>query len=104
MHQVDSKGVAADIIGPLLGSSTDTAATARVVARVAAWSMLQDNPAHAPYGWTHCLTLAQAECAGSLDLVHRDPFDRILAAQAVDLGVALATSDIIIANLGCQII
>ena len=28
--------------------------------RVAAWSMLQDDPAHAPYGWTHCLTLAQA--------------------------------------------
>jgi hypothetical protein len=22
--------------------------------------MLQDDPAHAPYGWTHCLTLAQA--------------------------------------------
>ena len=28
----------------------------------AAWSMLQDDPAHAPYGWTHCLTLPQAIC------------------------------------------
>ena len=63
MHQVDSKGVAADVIGPVLGAATDPSAVARVVARVAAWSMLQDDPAHAPYGWTHCLTLAQAAAA-----------------------------------------
>jgi hypothetical protein len=25
--------------------------------QVAALSMLQDDPAHAPYGWTHCFTL-----------------------------------------------
>jgi hypothetical protein len=24
---------------------------------VAALTMLQDDPAHAPYGWTHCFTL-----------------------------------------------
>jgi hypothetical protein len=29
------------------------------LSRIAAWSMLQDDPAHAPYGWTHCLTLPQ---------------------------------------------
>lgn len=29
----------------------------RILLRVAAYSMLQDNPAQAPYGWTHCLTL-----------------------------------------------
>lgn len=28
--------------------------------RVAARTMLQGDPAHAPYGWTHCFTLAQA--------------------------------------------
>ena len=50
------------------------------------------------------LTLAQAERAGSLDLVHRDPFDRMLAAQALDLGIGLATSDFALARLGCQII
>jgi hypothetical protein len=60
MHQVDSKGVAAEVIAPVLGAGTDLAAAARAIARVAAWSMLQDDPAHAPYGWTHCLTLAQA--------------------------------------------
>ena len=30
---------------------------------VAAMSMLQDAPANAPYGWTHCLTLPQATLA-----------------------------------------
>jgi hypothetical protein len=60
MHQVDTKGVAAEVIAPVLGAGTDLAAAARAIARVAAWSMLQDDPAHAPYGWTHCLTLAQA--------------------------------------------
>jgi hypothetical protein len=28
--------------------------------RIGALSMLQDDPASAPYGWTHCLTLPQA--------------------------------------------
>jgi hypothetical protein len=31
----------------------------RTLLRVAAYSMLQDDPAEAPYGWTHCLTLPQ---------------------------------------------
>ncbi len=46
------------------------------------------------------LTLAQAERAGSLDLVDRDPFDRLLAAQALDLGIPIATVDPAIAGLG----
>ncbi len=29
----------------------------RVLLRVAAQSMVEDDPAHAPYGWSHCLTL-----------------------------------------------
>ena len=37
----------------------------RVLLRVAALSMLQDDPAHAPYGWTHCLTLPQALLANA---------------------------------------
>ena len=35
----------------------------RVLLRIAAWSMLQDDPAHAPYGWTHCLTMPQGVLA-----------------------------------------
>jgi PIN domain nuclease of toxin-antitoxin system len=50
------------------------------------------------------LTLAQAERAGSLDLVHRDPFDRLLAAQALDLGIPIATVDPAMARLGCSIV
>jgi hypothetical protein len=33
--------------------------TERTLLRAAAYSMLQDDPAEAPYGWTHCLTLPQ---------------------------------------------
>ncbi len=50
------------------------------------------------------LTLAQAERAGTLDLIHRDPFDRMLAAQAIDLDVPLATVDRDIARLGCKVV
>ena len=50
------------------------------------------------------LTLAQSELAGSLDLVHRDPFDRLLAAQAIDLKIPLATVDTALSRLGCQIV
>jgi PIN domain nuclease of toxin-antitoxin system len=50
------------------------------------------------------LTFAQAERAGSLELVHRDPFDRMLAAQAIDLDIELATSDSLIGGLGCRTI
>jgi PIN domain nuclease of toxin-antitoxin system len=50
------------------------------------------------------LTLAQSELAGSLDLVHRDPFDRLLAAQAIDLGIPIATVDTALSRLGCQVV
>lgn len=50
------------------------------------------------------LTLAQAECAGGLDLAHRDPFDRLLAAQAIDLELHLATADGAFATLGCNLV
>jgi PIN domain nuclease of toxin-antitoxin system len=50
------------------------------------------------------LTLSQAERAGSLDLTHRDPFDRMLAAQAIELDIDLASSDVNIARLGCRVV
>ncbi len=50
------------------------------------------------------ITLAQAEMAGSLDLIHRDPFDRMLAAQALVLGVPIATVDPKIALFGCAVL
>lgn len=48
--------------------------------------------------------LAQAERAGLLDLVHKDPFDRLLAAQSLALDVPIATSDAAIAQLGCRVV
>ena len=91
MHQVDSKGVAAEVIGPVLGATTDLSAAARAIARVAAWSMLQDNPAHAPYGWTHCLTLAQA--AAGIAATTQYPLRALAVAATHVVGFRAALSD-----------
>lgn len=48
------------------------------------------------------VTLLQAELAGSLELVHKDPFDRLLAAQAISLDIPIATVDPALALLGCK--
>ena len=50
------------------------------------------------------LTLSQAERAGLLDLVHKDPFDRLLAAQSFELDIPIATMDPALTLLGCKII
>lgn len=50
------------------------------------------------------LSFAQAERAGSLELAHRDPFDRLLAAQAQDLDIPIATVDAALALLGCKVV
>jgi len=39
------------------------------------------------------ISVAQATRAGLLPLHHRDPFDRLLVAQAQDLGVAILSAD-----------
>jgi hypothetical protein len=59
MHLTDASGLAAEVLDePLRGVSVGDAR--RVLLRVAAQSMLQDNPDAAPYGWSHCLTMPQA--------------------------------------------
>ena len=50
------------------------------------------------------ITLAQAKLAGSLELVHRDPFDRMLAAQSIMLGIPIATVDPALKLLGATVI
>jgi hypothetical protein len=91
MHQVDSKGVAAEVVSPVLGPSTDLAAASRAIARSAAWSMLQDDPAHAPYGWTHCLTLAQA--AAAIAPTTNDPLRAMAVAATHVVGFRAALSN-----------
>lgn len=49
------------------------------------------------------LTFPQAERAGSLDHAHRDPFDRMLAAQALELDVILASVDPAFSAFGCKV-
>jgi hypothetical protein len=58
VHQVDVSGVARELLSGSIPADVTAAATATL--RVAALSMLQDDPAFAPYGWTHCLSLPHA--------------------------------------------
>ena len=80
--------------GPDPARDVDDAA--RAMLRVAALSMLHDDPASAPYGWTHCLTLPLAVLAVTPQLP--DPavglaiaatyvagFRAALGAHAIDL-------------------
>jgi hypothetical protein len=60
MSQVQDSGVAASLLGPVLSDRFDVAAAAQVLARIATWSMVHDNPEQAPYGWSHALTMPQA--------------------------------------------
>jgi hypothetical protein len=62
VHHVDASGAAAAIVGAAtegIASPAELRIAARQILRVAAWSMLQDDPEHAPYGWSHCLTIPQ---------------------------------------------
>jgi PIN domain nuclease of toxin-antitoxin system len=49
------------------------------------------------------LSFAQAERAGGFTLVHRDPFDRMLAAQALDLDLTVLTVDTVFTTFGCKV-
>ena len=62
MALVDDTGLAHRTLADVThGLSIDEAR--RQLLPIAAMSMLQDAPANAPYGWTHCLTLPQATLA-----------------------------------------
>ena len=50
------------------------------------------------------LSLDQAEQAGSLLLDHQDPFDRLLAAQAMDRAMVMLSVDPVFAAFGCNVI
>jgi hypothetical protein len=59
MSLVDRSGLAARVLDDVT-ACLSVADARRSLLRVAAMSMLQDDPAAAPYGWTHCLTMPQA--------------------------------------------
>ena len=58
MAAVDTSGLAEEQLGEAVGQFDRMSASS--ILRVAAESMIHDTPTHAPYGWTHCLTLPQA--------------------------------------------
>jgi hypothetical protein len=61
MHHVDEHGIAAEALTRLATVPAAAHADAgRAVLRAAAWSMLLEDDEHAPYGWSHCLTMPQA--------------------------------------------
>jgi len=83
MHLVESSGLAAELLdGPT--RALDPALASRLLGRVAAWSMLQDESAAAPYGWSHALSIPQA----TLGLAHacRVPADAVAVAATYVLG------------------
>jgi len=63
---------------------------------------LTERIRHAGFG-IEPLTLAQAELGGSLAAEHKDPFDRLLAAQALSLDLTVMTVDPVFARLGCMV-
>ncbi len=48
------------------------------------------------------LRFDHARAAGLLPLAHRDPFDRMIAAQAMTEGMAVVTCDAQLAAFGCE--
>jgi PIN domain nuclease of toxin-antitoxin system len=48
------------------------------------------------------VTAADAERAGGLEAIHRDPFDRMLVAQAVRLRAVVVTRDLVFLRYGTE--
>ncbi len=83
MSFVERDGYAASVLdGPTRSLSVASART--ILLRVAAHSMLQDDPAEAPYGWSHCLTMPQGVL--SIAAACSDPGRAIAVAATFVLG------------------
>ncbi len=85
MSQVQDAGVTMELLGPVLADRYDIRAAANTLARIAAWSMVHDDPHHAPYGWSHALTMPQAVFA----LAGRGVHPRTALAVAATFTVGL---------------
>lgn len=83
MSLVERSGLAAEVLDRPTRSLSLRQAT-QTLLRVAAWSMLQDDPAHAPYGWSHCLSMPQAVLG--IAPACADPHDAVAVAATYVLG------------------
>jgi hypothetical protein len=61
MNQAEESGIAAKLLAGVIDG--DAKSAGRDLARIAALSMLEESGEHAPYGWSHCLTMPQAVIA-----------------------------------------
>lgn len=50
------------------------------------------------------ISVGHGQLAGRLAGAHKDPFDRMLAAQAIIEGIAIVTNDAALADLGAQVL
>jgi hypothetical protein len=87
VHQVDAGAIAHDLINSSIPADVSRAAVATL--RVAARSMLQDDPEFAQYGWTHCLTLPQA----IFEIIPWLPDAHVAAAAAATYVVAFRSAE-----------
>ena len=94
MSTVDGNGVAAGLLDAVTHGA-DIEERGRALLRASAWSMLLEPPDHAPYGWSHCLTMPQAVLgvAGASS----DPATQlaIAATYVVGFRAALAHRDLV---------
>ena len=88
---VEAGGYAARTLSRATASLT-VAEARRCLSRIAALAMLQDDPDHAPYGWTHCLSMPQGVLA--LAAYGQDPrrFVRVAATHALGFRATLGKS------------
>jgi hypothetical protein len=87
----ETSGEATRVLGDLI-DGISIAAAQRTLLRIAAWSMLQDDRTHAPYGWTHCLTLPQA-LLQNVDVSHNHR--ALIAVAATEVLAMRATQSVV---------
>ena len=87
MSQAEQSGVAPDLLADAV-AGVPVADAVPVILRAAAWSMLVEPPDHAPYGWTHCLTMPQA-VLGIADVLD-DPRTAVAVAATYVVGFRAA--------------
>lgn len=93
MLAVEADGYAARHLGDVTAAISVEAA-ARAMMRIAAFSMLQDDPASAPYGWTHALTMPLGLFGCEALIADKRALIRIAATHALGLRATLGQARI----------
>jgi hypothetical protein len=89
MAQVERDGLAAALLGDA-ATHAPLDRAARELLRAAALSMLAEPPTHAPYGWSHCLTMPQAVLALALSGTTARPTRAVAVAATFVAGFRAA--------------